>query len=115
MRVTMVAFSCEGGNCPTTYATDRESVLVQGYVVDDEELVAAGLGTGSPCVEVPAELLAEHARLHGAQRWIASAIPTDRGTVIVFGAAVSVWEALPAGITLPESESLIELYGEVAA
>ena len=115
MRVTMIAFTCEGGNCPTTYATDRGSVLVQGYVVDGQQLVEAGLGAGSPSVEVPAELLAEHARLQGAQRWIASAIPTDRGTVIVSGAAVSAREALPAGITLPQSESLIELYGEVAA
>jgi hypothetical protein len=56
MRLTMVRGSCIGGDCPTVYATDRGTLVVQGAVVPDAEGV--NVPAGETLVEVPAELLA---------------------------------------------------------
>jgi hypothetical protein len=54
---------CTGGTCPTAYLTDRGTAVVQGYVVDDPEALAAlGLPAGETAVEVPVELLVEAAQ-----------------------------------------------------
>lgn len=45
-------------NCPSLYRTDRGTFLVQGWVVTDEEALAAlGLPSGETVVEVPADVL----------------------------------------------------------
>lgn len=109
MRVTVMATSsCEGGNCPTTYVSDRASVLIQG----DEVTGDAGLMPG--LVEVPLTLLEEHARLQGASRWITPTHPGRTGTVVVSGIPVTDVEAL-AAVPLPTGETLIELFGTVVA
>ncbi|GAA3735262.1 hypothetical protein HDA32_003972 [Spinactinospora alkalitolerans] len=58
MRLTRIGGTCEDDNCPTLYATDRGTVVVQGYAVTDADaLNALGLPEGESAVEVPAELL----------------------------------------------------------
>jgi hypothetical protein len=54
MRVTMLASTCENGDCPTLYMTDRETVLVQGETPTDHGLTVPGHET---LVEIPVELL----------------------------------------------------------
>jgi hypothetical protein len=55
MRLTRVA-GCEAGTCPTVYATDRGTLVVQGAIVTDAEGV--DVPSGETLVEVPRDLLA---------------------------------------------------------
>jgi hypothetical protein len=55
-RMKVIAGGCFDGTCPTIYATDRGTVVVQGQLVNDSEVT---LGPGEVLVEVPAELLKE--------------------------------------------------------
>jgi hypothetical protein len=58
MHLTKLA-GCSGGTCPAVYATDRDTVVVQGAVVADPEALAAlNLPAYETAVEVPASLLA---------------------------------------------------------
>jgi hypothetical protein len=58
MQLTKLA-GCSGGTCPTVYATDRGTYVVQGSIVTDSEaLTAMNLPEHETAVEVPAELLA---------------------------------------------------------
>jgi hypothetical protein len=50
----VIAGSCFDGTCPTIYATDRGTIVVQGQQVDDDDVT---LGPGEVLVEIPAELL----------------------------------------------------------
>jgi hypothetical protein len=49
-----VIAGCFGGTCPTIYATDRDTVVVQGQQVNDSDVT---LGPGEVLVEIPADLL----------------------------------------------------------
>lgn len=104
VQVIAVSASCEGGNCPTTYATDRDTVLIQG------DLTARG----RRFAEVPEQLLQDHAEQRGASRWATPVIRTSVGTVLVEGDVVDDAEALES-IGLPADETLIELHGAVIA
>lgn len=59
MRLTFLGTTSNNGNCPTLYATDRGTLVVQGYAVTDpharEQL--RDLLPGEDAVEIPAELL----------------------------------------------------------
>lgn len=48
---------CAGSTCPTIYKSDRGTIVVQGYIVDEPH--NAMLGTNESLVEIPADLLAE--------------------------------------------------------
>lgn len=52
----VIAGGCFDGTCPTVYATDHGTVVVQGQLVQDSEVV---LGEGEGLVEIPAGLLKE--------------------------------------------------------
>lgn len=49
-----------GGSCPTLYATDRGTFLVQGYMVTDAEALAqlGRVPDGEVVAEVPGDILA---------------------------------------------------------
>ncbi|MBL7256401.1 hypothetical protein JKJ07_19065 [Actinoplanes sp. LDG1-01] len=47
---------CGGGGCPTVYRTERETVVVQGYVVPDDS-TAVEVPDGERLVEIPTEVL----------------------------------------------------------
>jgi hypothetical protein len=63
MKLTFIGTDSGGGHCPTLYATDRGTVVVQGTRVDDPDAVAdlertyGGLPAHESAVEVPADLL----------------------------------------------------------
>ncbi len=46
---------CQGGTCPTIYASDRDTIVVQGYII--EETTNAELGENESLVEIPRALL----------------------------------------------------------
>jgi hypothetical protein len=52
----VIAGGCFDGTCPTIYATDHGTVVVQGQLVRDTDVV---LGEGEVLVEIPAGLLKE--------------------------------------------------------
>ncbi|MEU8775049.1 hypothetical protein [Streptomyces sp. NPDC048606] len=54
MEVRMLVTTCENGDCPTLYATDRDTLLVQGEVPADHGLVIPARET---LVEIPLELI----------------------------------------------------------
>jgi len=58
VQLTLLTEPCNGGSCPTVYATDQGTYVVQGAVVTDPEALAAlNLPAGETAVEVPRELL----------------------------------------------------------
>ncbi|MDQ3708059.1 MAG: hypothetical protein M3387_01915 [Actinomycetota bacterium] len=59
MRLTLVSGGCSGGSCPTVYATDRGTYVVQGYTVGSGEDAGLDVPSGEALVEVPAGLLDE--------------------------------------------------------
>jgi hypothetical protein len=60
--VRKLAGDCASSSCPTVYATDRGTVVVQGYVLDAAGVKQLVLPTGESAVEVPAALILEAAR-----------------------------------------------------
>jgi hypothetical protein len=56
MKLTRIKGACRDDTCPTLYATDRGTFVVQGYVLNDTDVT---LPEGEALVEVPAELLRE--------------------------------------------------------
>jgi hypothetical protein len=58
VKLRHIKGDCDTGPCPTLYETDRGSLIVQGYIVDDREaLEALRLPVGETAVEIPRELL----------------------------------------------------------
>lgn len=59
MKLTRLDNDCENKKiCPTVYATDRNTFVVQGYIVDDAEALATmSLPPGETAVEIPEALV----------------------------------------------------------
>jgi hypothetical protein len=58
MRLTRLAGDCPSGEtCPTIYATDRDTIVVQGYTLGDHDLAGIAMPDGEAAVEIPASLL----------------------------------------------------------
>jgi hypothetical protein len=54
---------CEDINCPKAYATDGDTVVIQGFVVDDPDVLArARPSEGEALVEIPRQLLVQAVR-----------------------------------------------------
>lgn len=60
-KVTFLGTNSSGGQCPSVWATDRQTLIVQGNKVTDAEILAAlrerGLPAHEDAVEIPLELL----------------------------------------------------------
>jgi hypothetical protein len=52
----VIAGGCVDTSCPTIYATERGTVVVQGKQITDSDVI---LGEGEVLVEIPAGLLKE--------------------------------------------------------
>ncbi|WP_026454414.1 hypothetical protein [Saccharomonospora iraqiensis] len=63
MKVTYLGTTSSTGQCPTAYATDRGTYLIQGEIVTDPEALAElrehgnGIPDHETVVEVPAALM----------------------------------------------------------
>jgi hypothetical protein len=63
MRLERIAGDCpDGRTCPTVYATDRDTVVVQGYAIPAHELTEIVVPEGEAVVEIPIALLEAAAR-----------------------------------------------------
>ena len=63
MKLTRVDGTCNSGDCPTIYRTDRDTIAVQGRLVRDEADVV--VPADEALAEIPVELLLEAARVVG--------------------------------------------------
>ena len=62
MRITRVGQQCpDGVTCPAVFATDEDTMIVQGRRCPDEVLGMLRLGAGEFAVEIPAEVWREAA------------------------------------------------------
>lgn len=61
MKVTFLGTNSSGGSCPSVWATDRNTLIVQGNKVTDTETLEAlrerGLPDHEDAVEIPLDLL----------------------------------------------------------
>ena len=58
MKLTFLGKDSTPNDSPTLYATDRDTYLVQGYLVTDPEALAQmGIPDGETVVEVPKRLM----------------------------------------------------------
>ena len=58
MKVTFLGTGSQDGSCPSVYATDRGTWVIQGYrVADAEALSMMDIPSHETVVEIPAELL----------------------------------------------------------
>lgn len=59
MRLTLLGTDSQAGRCPTLYATDRDTYVIQGWTVTDPEALAdlQNVLDGETFVEVPKALL----------------------------------------------------------
>ena len=55
-HLRVLAGRCGAGSCPTVYGTDRDSVVVQGYVVNGDD-AGVEVPDGERLVEIPTEVL----------------------------------------------------------
>lgn len=113
MELTFLGTTSGGGQCPTLYATDQGSYIVQGWIVTDATiLVRLRIPDDETCVEVPAHLLAflERDGIRGKVTTISPPIMhvTERGTYIIQGKRVHDPQAL-SSMEIPETESCIEV------
>ena len=58
MRLLFLGKASDSGESPTLYATDRDSYIVQGYVIPDDERAALDAAAHETVVEVYARLFA---------------------------------------------------------
>lgn len=107
MKLIRVRGNCnDEKTCPTLYRTDHHTAVVQGWTVVSPR-TSSGISPASDetAVEVPTELVAEALAANGASGLIR---PTERGTVVILGPAVTDPEALEQ-LALPAEESAIEV------
>ncbi|MEX5711623.1 hypothetical protein AB1484_25860 [Parafrankia sp. FMc6] len=59
MRLTLLGTDSQAGRCPTLYATDRDTYVIQGWTVTDPEALGdlQNVLEGETFVEVPKALL----------------------------------------------------------
>lgn len=101
------------GDSPTLYATDRDTYIVQGWIVTDPDLRAkASLDDGQDVVEIPFNLF-DHLAKDGLPGIVTSWIPpivhvTDRQTCLIRGARVTDATAV-AEMAMPDHESCVEV------
>jgi hypothetical protein len=114
MKLRFLGKNSTVGDCPTLYATDRDTYLVQGWkVFANDLLMQLEVLEGEAVVEVPSELF-EHLTKAGLPTGEIKRIEdpimilTPTGTFVVQGREVTDPEAL-AQMEIPDYESVVEV------
>ena len=114
MKLRFLGKNSTVGDCPTLYATDRDTYLVQGWkIFANDLLMQLEIPEGETAVEVPTELF-EHLTKDGLPageiRRVADPIMilTPNGTFVVQGREVTDPEAL-AQMEIPDYETVVEV------
>lgn len=113
MRLTFLGKDSKPQQSPTLYATDRETYVVQGWIVTDPEVLAVvDVADSETIVEVPPKLMI-HLAKDGLVGDVQHLVPpivhvTSSGNYIVRGQRVHDVEAL-GQMDIPEHESCVEV------
>lgn len=114
MKLRFLGKNSTVGDCPTLYATDRDTYLVQGWkIFANDLLMQLEIPEGETAVEVPTELF-EHLTKDGLPageiRRVEDPIMilTPSGTFVVQGGEVTDPEAL-AQMEIPDYETVVEV------
>ncbi|MBM7167907.1 hypothetical protein JQK87_05675 [Streptomyces sp. G44] len=114
MKLRFLGKDSKVGDCPTLYATDQDTYLVQGWrIAWDDPRVQLDIPAGKTAVEVPAELF-EHLGKDGlpSGQFMRCEDPlvvlTPSGTYVVQGQEVTDPEAL-AQMSIPDYETVVEV------
>ncbi|AJC53953.1 hypothetical protein [Streptomyces sp. 769] len=114
MQLRFLGKNSQQGDCPTLYATDRDTYLVQGWkIFANDLLMQLTIPEGETAVEVPTELF-EHLEKDGLPagefRRLEDplVILTPEGTYVVQGREVTDPEAL-AQMSIPDYETVVEV------
>jgi hypothetical protein len=113
MQLRFLGKESKPNDSPTLYATDRDSYIVQGYVVTDATILALfDLADDETLVEVPARLMAHLVKdgLSGEIQRLAPPIVhvKEDGNYIMRGPGVTDAEAL-GQMSIPSHETSIEI------
>ncbi|MFD3994203.1 hypothetical protein [Streptomyces sp. NPDC058583] len=114
MKLRFLGKNSNIGDCPTLYATDRDTYLVQGWkIYANDVLMQLDIPEGDTAVEVPTELfehLTEDGLPAGEIRRLEDPVMilTPGGTFIVQGRKVTDPEAL-SQMEIPDYETVVEV------
>ncbi|MEE1762950.1 hypothetical protein [Streptomyces sp. SP18BB07] len=114
MKLRFLGKNSTVGDCPTLYATDRDTYLVQGWkIFANDLLMQLEIPEGETAVEVPTELfehLTKDGLAAGEIRRVEDPITilTPSGTFVVQGREVTDPEAL-AQMEIPDYETVVEV------
>jgi hypothetical protein len=113
MHLTFLGKDSQPNQSPTLYATDRDSYVVQGWIVTDPKIIdRLSVPNTETVVEVPAKLL-NHLAKDGFDGAVTNLVPpivhvTAEGHYIVQGERVSDPSAL-GQMDLPDHETCVEV------
>jgi hypothetical protein len=113
MKIRFLGKSSEHGDSPTLYATNRATYLVQGWKVDDPEiLVKLDVPDDESAVEIYARLMG-HLVNDGMSGVVTCWVPPivrvrENGNLIIQGKRVTDSEAL-AEMNIPGHEDVVEV------
>lgn len=113
MHLTFLGKESRPDESPTLFATDRDSYMVQGWIVTDPAILAMiVMADDETIVEVPAALLA-HLAKDGLNGDVVNLVPpivhvATNGNYIVKGRRVTDPEAL-GQMTIPDHETCVEV------
>ncbi|GGO97498.1 hypothetical protein [Wenjunlia tyrosinilytica] len=113
MQLRFLGKNSTPGDSPTLYATDRETYVVQGWIVTaGDVLMKLDVPDSETAVEVPTELF-EHLANDGLSGAVATWQPpivhvTEEGNCVVQGVRITDPEAL-AQMRMPHYESCVEV------
>ncbi|MFB9962123.1 hypothetical protein [Sinosporangium siamense] len=113
MRPEFLGKESTGGKSPTLYATDRNSYVIQGWIVTDFQILASvDVPDDETLVEITAKLmthLAKDGLLGRITRFTHPIVHVKpNGNLIVQGARVTDAEAL-AQMDIPDHETCVEV------
>jgi hypothetical protein len=102
MKIVLLRADCGNARtCPNINLSDRNTYVVQGYIVASEQQVCSD----EAVVEIPLSLLPE---LSGAAALQDGLVLTDHGTLHVRGKQITDAEVL-AELDLPAGENAVEI------
>jgi hypothetical protein len=113
MRLTFLGKDSQPNQSPTLYATDRETYLVQGWIVTDPVVLAGlELADDETVVEVPSGLMT-HLSEDGLSGEVVNAVPPivrvmDTGHYLVQGKRVTDPKTL-GHMDIPDHETCVEV------
>lgn len=119
MHLMFLGKESQPNQSPTLFATDRDSYVVQGWIVTDSEILAMiAMPDDETIVEVPATLMA-HLAKDGLSGDVVNLVPpivhtAENGNYIIKGWRVTDTEAL-GQMNIPDHETCVEVLRSAVA